>query len=274
MGTSIPSSLRNVPGVLRSVPFAPNSIPATSRAIPQVGGPSPSGLVDWLKADSLALSDGTAVSIWADSSATGNSYTQSGGARPVYKANVVGALPGVLFDGISQFMTGTTSAQGAMTVYTVFNSLANPTAGNFFSCWTIHGATGPVNTEFIFSNISGAYQPYSWRNDIGAGGLGVGIANALDTSIHALQYAYNGSGNAVAANYTASLDNASQSVIASSTLARTTTDLSSIGARSTSVGVGSAFWNGYLFERLVYSAVQSAGDQAATLAYLNSRWGV
>ncbi|HMV78673.1 MAG TPA: hypothetical protein PLJ29_11235 [Leptospiraceae bacterium] len=55
-------------------------------------------LVIWLKADSLGLSDGTAVSNWNDLSGYGNHYTQAtAGLRPTYRVNQINGLPSVQF---------------------------------------------------------------------------------------------------------------------------------------------------------------------------------
>src|SRR5262245_37146172 len=63
-----------------------------------MGGPTTpdqiTGLVGWWKADSLALSDGAAVTSWSDSSGTGNTATQAtGGVQPIYKTNILNGKP-------------------------------------------------------------------------------------------------------------------------------------------------------------------------------------
>ena len=54
------------------------------------------GLKLWLKADTLALSDGASVAAWNDSSS--NAYNLTGGAQ--FKTNIVNGKPVVRFDGI------------------------------------------------------------------------------------------------------------------------------------------------------------------------------
>ena len=52
----------------------------------------------WLKADSLALSDGAAVSTWPDSSGLSNDATQAtAGNKPIYKTSIVNGKPVVRF---------------------------------------------------------------------------------------------------------------------------------------------------------------------------------
>lgn len=66
------------------------------------------GLAGWWKADSLALSDGAAVSSWADSSGGGHTAAQATGSlQPVYKTNIVNGKPVVRFDGVDDYLTAT-----------------------------------------------------------------------------------------------------------------------------------------------------------------------
>jgi hypothetical protein len=59
-----------------------------------------SGLITWLKADALALSDGTAVSSWTDSSGNSNTPAQATGAlQPTFKASILNGLPIIRFNG-------------------------------------------------------------------------------------------------------------------------------------------------------------------------------
>jgi hypothetical protein len=86
---------------------------------------SVAGLLGWWKADSLfALADGDPVSVWPDSSANGRNATQSGGARPVFKTNILNGQPTVLFrnTGVRQFMTLATQidTSGAVPLWTAF----------------------------------------------------------------------------------------------------------------------------------------------------------
>ena len=64
-----------------------------------------SGLIGWLKADSIiGLSDGDPVTTWLGS-VGGNNATQSTTAnKPTYKVNIINGLPVVRFDGIDDYM--------------------------------------------------------------------------------------------------------------------------------------------------------------------------
>src|SRR5690349_14628207 len=59
-----------------------------------------SGLVAWLKADALSLSNGDAVASWTDSSGNSNTPTQSTAAnKPTYKTSILNGKAIVRFDG-------------------------------------------------------------------------------------------------------------------------------------------------------------------------------
>ena len=65
-----------------------------------------SGLSLWLKAESLALNDGDPVAAWTDSSGNGNDASQStAGNKPLYKANIFGSKPAILFDAVDDYLT-------------------------------------------------------------------------------------------------------------------------------------------------------------------------
>lgn len=59
---------------------------------------SVSNLQLWMKADSLNLADGTAVSTWTDSSTNSFTATQVGAARPTFKTNILNGKPVIRFD--------------------------------------------------------------------------------------------------------------------------------------------------------------------------------
>lgn len=64
-----------------------------------------------LQADALALSDGDPVGVWPDASGQGHDFTQTGNARPMYKASGgsptnLGNHPSVQLDGVDDFLDG------------------------------------------------------------------------------------------------------------------------------------------------------------------------
>lgn len=85
----------------------------------------------WLKADSLSLADGAAVSAWADQSGNGYDPVQSTGTKqPTYVANWQNGKPAINFDGSNDNLVkafGTTYSQ-PNTVFAVVEVMASPVA--------------------------------------------------------------------------------------------------------------------------------------------------
>jgi hypothetical protein len=85
-GLTNPGSLSYV----ATVPFDPSTI---------------AGLKLWLKADSMAVADGTLLTAWNDSSSNAYNLGNGGGTqRPTFKTNIVNGKPVVRFDGVANRM--------------------------------------------------------------------------------------------------------------------------------------------------------------------------
>jgi hypothetical protein len=83
------------------------SLAPSTGAPPIIPPSSLSGLVGWWKADSLALTDGTAVSDWTDMSGAGHDLLQATGAnQPIYKLAIINGHNVVRFDGTDDYMQG------------------------------------------------------------------------------------------------------------------------------------------------------------------------
>jgi sugar lactone lactonase YvrE len=78
----------------------------------------------WYKADAITgVADGGAVASWPDSSGNGNTATQGTGAnQPLYRANRANGLPGVEFNGTTQFLAcALTSSSLDESIYAVID---------------------------------------------------------------------------------------------------------------------------------------------------------
>jgi Concanavalin A-like lectin/glucanases superfamily len=139
------------------------------------------GLKLWLKADSIALADGTATATWPDSSAGGSNFTQGTGVnQPIYKTAIVNSKPVERFDGINDTMLATTALISSSTRYTIFvvYSAASNSAGshNLFASgngaafsmqlrreatglWFYHNASGGLS----FTTDPGGVVPGTWN---------------------------------------------------------------------------------------------------------------
>lgn len=76
--------------------------------------PQSASIVHNLRADSLALADGATVSSWAETSS--NALTYSGGGGATFKTNVQNGLPGVLFNGTSNYLLASKAGAALTTV--------------------------------------------------------------------------------------------------------------------------------------------------------------
>lgn len=76
----------------------------------------------WLKADSLTLTDGAAITNWSDVSGNDNDATQSNTAyQPSYQTGEINGFPVVRFDGVDDF-TDDALSYNAKTVFIVFRT--------------------------------------------------------------------------------------------------------------------------------------------------------
>ena len=98
---------------LQPPPFSPLDIP---------------NLKLWLRADTIGLADGTAVTDWLDSSGNAAHFSQTGGNRPLYKTGIQNGKPVVRFDGSNDYVLGNAAARAisnnvaALTIYMVMQT--------------------------------------------------------------------------------------------------------------------------------------------------------
>lgn len=106
-----------------------------------------SNLAYWLKPESLSsLADGAPVSTWSDSSANARDFTGSGGFRPLYKANDIGTLGAVVFDGSDDELSyGNTYATDNFTVFYV----ATATSVHEIDAESTSGTDGVTGQKYL-----------------------------------------------------------------------------------------------------------------------------
>lgn len=145
--------------------------------------PSDYGTVSlWLKANALSLNDGDAVATWPDSSGNGNDATQgTAGQRPVYKANILNALPAVRFDGSNDALTGASITSGSL--FVVANSTVGASFADYDGLFTLGTSPAMIarasgtNTT-LYEIITGLAR---WRNGVaGIAGVVVDYAPLSD----------------------------------------------------------------------------------------------
>src|ERR1017187_602338 len=117
-----------------------------------------SGLTGWWKADTLALSDGAAVSRWT--ATAGPALAQATGTKqPIYKTNIINGLPVVRFNGTSDMMAAGSAIANTAMVFVVakFNG-SSFTTGNYYGLFSGVNAN---NGDLVFTGSSGTSVWYS-----------------------------------------------------------------------------------------------------------------
>jgi hypothetical protein len=220
----------------------------TSRGVGAFSPASVSGLVLWLKADSLALSDGQAVSTWTDSSSAGNNATTaSGGTSPTYKTNIQNGLPAVRFNA-SNPGDGLTTSLNLADGWTIF-LVEKPQSATPGNVRTVN--SNGENRVISASRTTG--------NSVYIGG-NVSNFSVGDTNTHLLEvrdHATNGA--------TYKVDQTDH------------TDTSGTHADWQGVSLG---WvtneaaNAYVMEVIAYNSAIASGDESSVVNYLKTRWGI
>lgn len=226
-----------------------------------------SGLVLWLKADSLGLSDGTGVSSWTDSSGSGNTASQgTGGNQPLYKTNIINSMPVVRFDGVDDFLTVTRNAglePNAVTIIMLF--------------YKASGA--PANSTYLFAkkHTAGAHSSYAIQHGTGTGNrplcrvatTGNVNGNATVTADDYNSYPHIMVGKIDGSNLIHIHDGVTvgTSPVASGNIAYDTNDLK-IGSYD-----GTTLFAAYdLGELLLYNTALSSANLRSVASYLVGRW--
>lgn len=233
------------------------------------GGFTPSILPSlklWLPADRISgLVDGDPVTTWADLSGQGNHATQgTGAAKPLYKVGIANGRPGVLFDGVDDFMSLTAGAATAMLTgdHTVFAVVKWVTFGSDGRIVTV--ANGTASTRFSLRHLTGPVWNLAWTT--GAAGFNASFsAGDIPSAIvpQVVECVQSGANISGLLNGTTGVSNTNAGTEAAAA--------QSMGAN----GSGAAsFGNLYLMEFITYSAGLSAADRARVRRYLGARWGV
>ena len=117
----------------------PTALVQSSTAPTATALPQPGNLVFQLSADSLAQSNGTAVSSWTDSINGAVATQATGGLQPVFRTNAMGGKPAVEFPGSAFMNAGRPTAAasaldtGGHTIFVVYKTLANTSNGMLFN---------------------------------------------------------------------------------------------------------------------------------------------
>lgn len=201
------------------------------------------GLLVWLEADNLSLSDNDPVVTWTASGYTAVSPTNLTAAnRPVYKANIVNGKPVVRFDGTDDFLLWDVNPIGdAGTIFAVVGNVTE-TAAN-----AVAGNVGPQRIVTFFPDATTVY-----------GGDGSEIfGNAFSTRVNgAATSTFPGSG---AFGYITQRKNSGTA---------------SLGTLRIGESQLNDDWNGDLAALLIFDSILSDTDRDTVEAYLAAKYGL
>lgn len=105
----------------------------------------------WLRADSLGLNDGDAVSTWTDEMGAYGMTGGGGGTSPTFKTGIVNSLPVVRFDG-GDYMTS--SASASLAERTIFAVVRPTAATGYQSIVGASGATGGLQLQLDSGRVA------------------------------------------------------------------------------------------------------------------------
>jgi hypothetical protein len=130
------------------------------------------GLKLWLKADSLALSDGDPVGTWTDSSGTSNDATQAtAGFKPLYKTGIINGKPVVRFDGVDDYLAFPVGPTTSSTAFVVAKLNAAPGSQPQYAPFIIFGdSTGGVSGSRICARLAGTnWGSFAFSSEVSSG---------------------------------------------------------------------------------------------------------
>lgn len=220
------------------------------------------GLVLWLKADALALTDGSAVATWTDSSGAGNTASQGTGPnQPIYKTNIANGMPVVRFDGSNDNLTivdnGTLDLTGDQSIFVVVKYagtigalIAHYETGSPFNGWGFDIGVNGINKLGYWSSTKGSRL-------IDAGTISTTAFHvALVTRTSGTAQFYT---DGTAGSNTTGTGNVAQNVTAI------------IGILP---GGSASPLNGDIAEIIIYNVALSTANRNAVTAYLGTKYGI
>lgn len=222
-------------------------------------------LLAWWKADSLALSNGAAVTSWSDSSGNGRTLTQATGAnQPVFNTAQVNGLPVVTFDGTNDYLA--TAAFASPTSGASVFVVQKLTGANQYRTALCHAAAATWVSPFarVLLRVSDAGAGNGWQWIVQDAGLGAN--NVFDPSA-----ATAAAWQIVEGHY----DQANQDlVVAGSTVAtQARTGALTSSTQPVFVGADTSLADNYVGQiaEIVYCSSLTSSQRAQVRSYLQSR---
>ena len=206
----------------------------------------------WDASGITGLSDGTAVSSWADSA--GGTYTAVQATttkKPIFKTNIVNGLPAVLFNGANAQVMVTPNAIAASTI-NIFSVVNSSTASALIIGHSIN------NTQFTCNSAgTNAIRTYD----------GIGSGNGTSTILTQNNSTFRMLGVMMQSSNNTFIENGASRGTVSKPVA--TTYYNSIGGFAFN-----QYLSGYIAEILVYTSILSLLDIAQINKYLCNKYGL
>ena len=233
-----------------------------------------SGLQLWLKADALGLSDGADVVTWPDSSGNAND-ANAVTPKPIFKENVIGSMPGVLFDGVDDYLEVAASGgmqSGNYTIFAVIKTGATVAGSVIAEDYNWSGAAdGNVRYEmgyYFHQTTADDKFGIGHFNSAGAGWLTAYKAtNDGANEAHLYAGLYDGSKVLL-------YENGTEIASTSGTIATAGTRQFWIGRRHDDGigGVAEPYFKGHILELIVFDNALSTTDRQAVESYLAAKY--
>lgn len=226
--------------------------------------PASQALELWLKADALTLNDSDQVDTWPDSSGWGRNATQTGAARPQFRANVVNGIPALSFDGSDDSMKVADNDVWAFGDFDFFIVLRIQTISTWHTrAWLAQDEGGGTTKKWIWSH-DGAMQV--WH--INSPGVGSEVKTGANwapssTQFYVLELRKQGS------NYLFAADGWSNGAFTCAISIPNANTPLTIG-----VGESSPPFSGDIAEVLLYSAALAERERQRTGYYLQRKYGL
>ncbi len=236
------------------------------------------GLILWLAADDLTIAgsaapaDGDAISTWRSRvktpwTSTEVTFTGTTTTRPLYKTGIQNSLPGVLFDGVDDFMNVSSGGwinHVSRTEHTLFvvckpTALVSPIPAN-----TTYSAPNIISDSGQWHGISlypsGADNVLRAWNYDDAAGRSVAMA-ALAINTVALITSWHQGGTLYASlNEAAAVTSTCRVLVSGGTLLQ-------LGTSG-----GTKFYTGHIFEVLMFNRALTTDERDAVSDYLRAKW--
>lgn len=218
-----------------------------------------------LQADALVLSDGAAVSTWADASGLGHDFTQSGSARPTYHTG--GGVPYVQFDGVDDCLIGPDVADN-LDSFALFLVSAGA-SGPLITKINNNGCVDPGSTGWVYYSSNGAFWlAQSSSDSVHASANTFVTTKALRTVVVSSRSALHFYTNGAADDDLSGTTTAGAGVTSYST-----TEPIRLGVEGDG-GDCDGFSSDNLYAVMLFSPAPNASDRAAIEAYVAAKYGI